>query len=973
MGMEKQLWEQIESIFHAALESPLEGRPEIIRKLTGGDPNLTAEVESLLRAFQDEDTWLTPETERQLRETLQAALDAAQESSHSVASLPLDPHPLRPEAAATGKPSHRRDSSKNGAMLEIDVTCPALPNPYRDRFEVQRLLGRGGMGIVFLAVDRAMHREVALKFLTSPEGRRHPAGRVLEESRAIASLRSDHVVGIYEVLEDPTCSCLVMEYVRGPSVKRLLKRGRPLPHRFAAQVARHVALGLAEAHARGQLHGDIKPSNLLLQPKQGESIPWRAKIIDFGLAQPLGSDTAQANRGHAFGTPMYMSPERLLRNGPVDERSDVYSLGVTLYQMLVGEPPFRGTPTMLIQQMQTMEPRSPSDLGRSVPKDLESICMKSISMAPSGRYASALSFAQDLQRFLDGEPTMARPLSRTTQIVRWAKKNRALAFVSSIALLLATTVFVGAVVSAYWLREQNRQVLAHQKRVDQALLNRIAHSPPGFISEAVAQIQEQMENPLDALRALRLQETDRQAQLNLTCALAMLGAPLQSEIVASIEQIPTQPGQFRTLLRAMAAQPDSSLAAIDERMTTSLSNLARVKLALLAFWLGDRSHAEAIHNDPTHAELRNLWIHTLPDWHADLGELARRLDREPQDGVVSGVLLGLGGLESAVMPTGTAGEWEPKLMQWSLQAETAGVRNAASWLLQRWVDSSDTGLERGRPRGEPPVRGFEMVHLPAGEFVMGNDDPSLQYAGRTAHPVRITRGFFIADREVSVRDFRAFYADSEVHGLLEDASGTWEPDPVISPTPDHPAQRVTWYEAIQYCNWLSRREGRQPCYVLRGESKLHVDEGDDRAFAFWVRDPEANGYRLPSEAEFEYACRAGTQTSYFFGEDRRYLESYIAWSNNTRVPARASGVSMPNPWGLFDMLGNVWEWTDDWYRDFPESQEVDPRSVVPSPGGMVFRGGGICTFSGDPVSSSRGSAWPDIRFRNVGLRVARNE
>ncbi len=139
----------------------------------------------------------------------------------------------------------------------------------------------------------------------------------------------------------------------------------------------------------------------------------------------------------------------------------------------------------------------------------------------------------------------------------------------------------------------------------------------------------------------------------------------------------------------------------------------------------------------------------------------------------------------------------------------------------------------------------------------------------------------------------------------------------------------------------------------------------------WVRLESANGYRLPTEAEWEYAARAGTRGLYSFGDDRHYLEYYGLWSNNTRIEAHPCGSLLPNPWGLFDMHGNVWEWTEDWFCEFSDTPERDPVRSEPSDLGKTYRGGGVATLSGDPTSSARGSTLPSNRFTNQGFRIAR--
>src|SRR5262249_9380743 len=267
-------------------------------------------------------------------------------------------------------------------------------------------LGRGASSIVFQAYVEQLDCLVALKVL-KPElaASASDRARFEREARAAAAVRHDHVVVIHRVGHTPGFALpyLVMEYLDGePLSERLKRHGVPAP-RAAAEMVRQVALGLAAAHARGLVHRDIKPSNIMLEGTTG-----RAKITDFGLARPVQVGANKLTQSGAIaGTPPYMSPEQILTPGQVDTRSDVYSLGVVLYETLTGETPFRGARHEILQRVVTDEPVPPSRL-RKLPRDLETITLKCLAKEPTRRYQTAQELADDLQRFLRGEPVRAR-------------------------------------------------------------------------------------------------------------------------------------------------------------------------------------------------------------------------------------------------------------------------------------------------------------------------------------------------------------------------------------------------------------------------------------------------------------------------------------------------------------------------------------------------------------------------------------
>ncbi len=300
--------------------------------------------------------------------------------------------------------------------------------PYRILAEV----GRGGMGVVLKAYDPALARAVAVKVLRPDRADDAARRRFVREARAAAAVRHDHVVSVFAVSDaEAAVPYLVMEYVEGPTLRQRLTAEGRLDPREAARMVLHAADGLAAAHALGLIHRDVKPANIL-----HDRACDRARIVDFGLVRAADRGTGTTRDGTLPGTPEYMSPEHVRAPDQLDARADVYGLGVTLYELLTGDVPFRGAPHMIVQRVLSDEPLPPRRLNDRVPRDLETVCLKAMAKEPGRRYPSAADLRDDLRRFLAGEPVRARPAGAVERGWRWCRRNPRLA-ATSLALVLA--------------------------------------------------------------------------------------------------------------------------------------------------------------------------------------------------------------------------------------------------------------------------------------------------------------------------------------------------------------------------------------------------------------------------------------------------------------------------------------------------------------------------------------------------------
>jgi eukaryotic-like serine/threonine-protein kinase len=429
---------RVEAAFSASLEkTSAEERAAFLAESCAGDPALRQRVEALLKAHQEASSFLQGPGPAPITEDAQAKPTADNAAT------------IGPRTGDTGGP------------------LPGTTVRYIGDYELLEVIARGGMGVVYRARQISLNRLVAVKMILAGQlASEADVQRFKTEAEAAASLDHPHLVPIYEVGEHEGQHFFSMKLVEGGSLAT--QAARPLgqgPSReeqvSAARLVATVARAVHYAHQRGILHRDLKPANILLDA-QGEP-----HVTDFGLAKRVEGGSNLTGSGTAMGTPSYMPPEQARGDKGLTTAVDVYSLGAILYELLTCRPPFRAeSPVLTLLQVIEQEPQSPSSVNRGTPidRDLETICLKCLSKVPAGRYGSAETLADDLERWLRGEPIAARPVGRMERTLMWARRHPARATAALLVVALILVVGIGTAFASLWLDADSARKTADEQR-----------------------------------------------------------------------------------------------------------------------------------------------------------------------------------------------------------------------------------------------------------------------------------------------------------------------------------------------------------------------------------------------------------------------------------------------------------------------------------------------------------------------------
>lgn len=388
-------------------------------------------------------------------------------------SLPHDDQTLAPGVPGQAVTNPWSAAGERTASANTPPAC-VVPG-----YEILGELGRGGMGVVYHAIETELKRPVALKIiLAGAHAGQAAVARFRAEAEITARLRHAQIVQVYAVGDAGGFPFLALEYVDGGSLDRHLN-GTPLPPRATAALVAQLADAMQVAHDAGIIHRDLKPGNVLLaaasEPGAGvrpyhepvcltpDSSPLTPKITDFGLAKTLEVDSGQTKTGAVLGTPSYMAPEQAEGKKEVGPAADIYALGAILYEGLTGRPPFKAaTPLDTLLQVVSDEPVPPTRLQPKLPRDLETICLKCLHKDPRRRYATAATLAADLRHFLGNEPITARPVGAGERAWRWCQRKPAVAGLLTALGLLFLAAF--ATVTWLWLEAAHQRAEAQAER-----------------------------------------------------------------------------------------------------------------------------------------------------------------------------------------------------------------------------------------------------------------------------------------------------------------------------------------------------------------------------------------------------------------------------------------------------------------------------------------------------------------------------
>ena len=818
------------------------------------------------------------------------------------------PHPGLSESDAARAQLVREALSSQGDEQRAGATRPRRTPTRIGPYKLIEKIGEGGMGEVYVAQQlQPVERRVALKLIKRGMDSAAVVARFEAERQALARMSHPNVTPVLDGgTTDDGRSYFVMEYVAGETLTTYCDRRR-LSTRMRLGLFLDVCRGVEHAHQKGLIHRDLKPNNLLVTEQDGGPVP---KVIDFGVARAttgrLGQGSLHTMAGQVIGTPDYMSPEQADPTGiDIDTRSDVYSMGVVLYQLVSGLLPFvhKGSFSEIQRAIRETDPPRPSTrlrrseqsanviaprhgtdsraLVRGLEGDLDWICLKALEKNPGQRYASVAEFADDVRRHLAHEPVLARRPSAVYRLRKFVRRHR-------VGVAVGLLVGASLVVAAAGLAEaasRGRQVLrlSDGTRLDALLAEADVLHPPYPVGGRLAAMTDWSERAAGLLTGL---DDHRRIVSQLTSALE----EDRSDGSARVED----EWQLATLAQLIERLEGLAVLLDDDTAITEHGWGMSKRLAFARELAASSSDGGSINA---------AWSEALPR----IEEAYPGLDASPRMGLV---------------PLGP----DPVTALWEFAHLMTG-ESATRAPDGRLVLTTRTGVV--------------LVLLPGGSFWMG------------AQPDDATA------RQYDPRAIGGEGGEGPVHEVR------------LSPF------LISKYELTQ-AQW-QRLTGRNPSMKQAGgDTARHPVEGVD----WWVASNcmERAGLALPSEAQWEYAARAGTQAPWSTGEDPGALigAANLGHDDGLRGGHAEVGILAPNAFGLHDVHGNVWEWCRDAAGDgefYSRSPELDPVSVLDediggASVGRAYRGGAFKNPPFSARSSHRMFRAPTWSGGSIGIRPA---
>jgi len=447
-------------------------------------------------------------------------------------SPPMEDATIPPSAATEGAPLAPGESPADAPAIGTNIR-------YFGDYELLEEIARGGMGVVYKARQVTLNRIVALKMILAGQlAGEEDVQRFHAEAEAAAGLDHPGIVPIFEVGEHEGQHYFSMGFVEGSSLSAKVADG-PLPPKEAAEYTKKVAEAVAFAHEQGVIHRDLKPANVLLDAND------EPRVTDFGLAKKVEGDSGLTATGQILGTPGYMPPEQAAgKLDEVTETADVYSLGAILYNLLTARPPFQAdNPLDTLMQVLEQEPVAPQRLNTKVDLDLQTIALKCLEKEPRRRYGSAQELVDELDRFLKGEPILARPISQTARAWRWCKRKPVVAGLC--ATVAALVLFVAVASPLVAIRQASLRGVAEEREEEARAAQGLAEDRRKQAEEARDQAQQARDQAEQARQALGEEKDKAVRQLYATTISLAYQEWLADNVGRAEQLLDSTPDEFR--------------------------------------------------------------------------------------------------------------------------------------------------------------------------------------------------------------------------------------------------------------------------------------------------------------------------------------------------------------------------------------------------------------------------------------------